>query len=266
MLKALADYAYGQQQFQIGSYTVNIIEKISEGGYAYVFKVVDINTNKEYALKKILCQDQERLSMAQREIEIMRALPEHDNLVRFYDSTIITEGKTKSALLLLELCSEGTIINLLERYNGELSMKQIMYILKEILTAVQIVHNFGFIHRDLKVENILLNSKKFKLCDFGSATSEIVDLSQASRTDLLGYQETFERETTLMYRPPEMIDLYQRHRIDFKADVWMIGCIAYTIAFFKHPFQDQSQLAIVNAHYSFPHNSRFDSKFHGFVS
>ncbi|CAG9312364.1 unnamed protein product [Blepharisma stoltei] len=266
MLKILADYAYGQQQYQIGNYTVNIQEKLSEGGYAYVYKCVDINTNKEYALKKILCQDQERYRMAQREVEVMRAIPENDNIVRFYDSTVITEGKTRSVLLLLELCTEGTLINLLEKYNGQLSLPQILYIIKEILTAVQVVHRAGFIHRDLKVENILLHNKKFKLCDFGSCTSEIIELSTASRNDLLSYQETFERETTLMYRPPEMIDLYARHRIDFKADVWMIGCILYTLAFFRHPFQDQAQLAIVNAHYSFPQGSRFNNKFHSFIA
>ena len=69
-----------------------------------------------------------------------------------------------------------------------------------------------------------------------------------------------------MYRPPEMIDLYARYKIDFKGDSWMLGCVLYTLAFCKHPFQDQTQLAIVNGHYSFPNNSRFENKFHGLIA
>jgi AP2-associated kinase len=55
---------------------------------------------------------------------------------------------------------------------------------------------------------------------------------------MLSCEETFERQTTLMYRPPEMIDLYAKHVIDTKVDVWMLGCVLYTIAYARHPFQD----------------------------
>jgi AP2-associated kinase len=37
------------------------------------------------------------------------------------------------------------------------------------------MHNKGIAHRDIKIENVLLNEKKFKLCDFGSASTQIVD-------------------------------------------------------------------------------------------
>jgi AP2-associated kinase len=57
-------------------------------------------------------------------------------------------------------------------------------------------------HRDLKLENVLLHDKRFKLCDFGSAT-----LISSGGTSDLDFDE-FEKYTTLMYRPPEMIDKY----------------------------------------------------------
>jgi AP2-associated kinase len=50
--------------------------------------------------------------------------------------------------------------------------------------------------------------------------------------------EGFEKNTTLMYRPPEMLDQYSKFDIDFKADIWMIGCILYTLCYAKHPFMD----------------------------
>lgn len=262
----LTDYIYTAERYTIGSMNIELKEKISEGGYAYVFKAVDTNTGQEYAVKKILCQSSELIAMAEREIEVMKSLPIHENIVRYYDSLIINQGNSKSVLIVMELCTGGTLVNLLEKYNRQLSQAQVFFITKEICQAILVIHSAGFVHRDIKIENVLLQNKKFKLCDFGSCSREIYDLASASRNQLLTYQERFERETTLMYRPPEMIDLYQRYTIDFKGDSWMIGCVLFTLAFCKHPFQDQAQLAIVNAHYSFPQNSRFDDKFHGLIS
>ena len=266
-LRAFADYYISSsERYTIGPYTIELREKLSEGGFAYVFKAVDTITGQEFAVKKILCQSTELLSMAEREIDVMKSLPVHDNLVRYYDSLITTQSGTKTALIVMELCTGGTLVNLLEKYNGVLSLAQIFYIMKEVSAGIQVLHDLGFVHRDIKIENVLLQNKKFKLCDFGSCGREIYNLTSASRQQLLTYQEKFERETTLMYRPPEMIDLYSRHAIDFKGDSWMLGCVLYTLAFCKHPFQDQAQLAIVNAHYHFPQNSRFEQKFHGLIS
>lgn len=64
--------------------------------------------------------------------------------------------------------------------------------------------------------------------------------------------ETFEKNTTLLYRPPEMMDQYQRKDIDFKADIWMLGCILYTLCFARHPFQEAQTLAIINGQYKLP--------------
>jgi AP2-associated kinase len=262
----LTDYLYTAERYTLSTITVELKEKISEGGYAFVYKAVDIATGFEYAAKKIICQSNELVRMAEREIQTMKSLPLHENLVRLIDSAIIQTASGKVAILVLELCTGGTLVTLLEKYERNLNLSQILFILKEICSGVLAVHSAGFIHRDLKIENVLLHSKKFKLCDFGSCSSEVFDLSSASRQELMALQEKFERETTLMYRPPEMIDLYQRARVDFKGDSWMIGCIAYTLAFCRHPFQDQAQLAIVNAHFNFPGNSRFDEKFHSFVA
>lgn len=52
-----------------------------------------------------------------------------------------------------------------------------------------------------------------------------------------------------MYRPPEMSDKYKNYVVNEKADIWMFGCIMYTLCFYRHPFQECSKLAIVNAHY-----------------
>ncbi|KEP63957.1 UNVERIFIED_CONTAM: Tyrosine kinase-like (TKL) protein [Hammondia hammondi] len=94
----------------------------------------------------------------------------------------------------------------------------------------------------------------FKLCDFGSSNTRQIDTAHCSREELLRTADEIERNTTLMYRPPEMVDVYRRLLIGPQADMWMLGCILYTLCFFRHPFQDASSLAIANANYTVPSN------------
>ena len=263
MFKGFSDLLSFEQRLQVGGHQVEVKEQLAEGGYAYIYRAVE--GGNEWALKKIICQSQDRMDLAQAEIAVLRRLPQHPNLIRYIDSCQGTESGQPVVFILMELCREGTLINLLERYNGQLTLPQILFIFKEVCSGVGVLHDLGVIHRDIKLENVLLSNKRFKLVDFGSCTNEVVDLSQVSRERMSKYEEEFERLTTLMYRPPEMIDLYARRVIDTKADVWMLGCILYSLAFFKHPFQDQPQLAIVNGFFTIPRDSRFDEKFHNFI-
>ena len=68
------------------------------------------------------------------------------------------------------------------------------------------MHEKGIAHRDLKVENILFEANKYKLCDFGSATNAVLDYNTTAKREISKQMEQFEKYTTLMYRPPEMID------------------------------------------------------------
>ena len=48
--------------------------------------------------------------------------------------------------------------------------------------------------------------------------------------------EKFEKYTTMMYRPPEMIDRYLKYRVDTQVDIWMLGCVIFSLSFGFHPF------------------------------
>ena len=86
-------------------------------------------------------------------------------------------------------------------------------------------------HRDIKVENVLLHNKKFKLCDFGSASTATLTHGTLSEDAIDETFESYEKYTTMMYRPPEMIDKYKRFNVSSKADIWMIGCVAFTLCY-----------------------------------
>lgn len=168
------------------------------------------------------------------------------------------EGGSKYLLILMELCTGGHLINLMEKFKGELNEPQILFVLRDVTAGINHMHSMNppVAHRDIKVENILLESKKFKLCDFGSATTETLDYNTASKGHIVDKFEGFERFTTLMYRPPEMIDQFFKYPVNEKVDIWMLGCVAFSLCYFTHPFQDAQKLGIVNAFYHFPEDPK----------
>lgn len=68
-----------------------------------------------------------------------------------------------------------------------------------------------------------------------------------------------------MYRPPEMLDLYLGHRVDEKVDIWMLGCVVYTMNYYVHPFQEVGKLAIINANFRFLEVTRVSEKMRDFI-
>mmetsp|Transcript_81141 Transcript_81141/g.169442 ORF Transcript_81141/g.169442 Transcript_81141/m.169442 type:complete len:669 (-) Transcript_81141:1697-3703(-) len=259
-----------RRQYVIRGRTIAEERQISEGGFAYVWKVRDIQTNEELALKKIHCQDQERLSMACREVELLEKLPQHPNLVRYFGETnnIREPGRPKEVSVLLELCPGGHLLDLLEKHKGVLSEQKILDVFTDVVRGVAVLHTLSppVAHRDLKVENVLLGADgKFKLCDFGSWSDVESDVSTMDRQQLGALEENIHRYTTMMYRPPEMVDFYQSFRISVKVDIWMLGCVLFTLMYYRHPFQDESALAIANARYHIPPAPEFSDKLQDLV-
>lgn len=67
-----------------------------------------------------------------------------------------------------------------------------------------------------------------------------------TKAEICEEEERIQKYSTSWYRAPEMADLYQKIVIDEKADIWALGCILYTLAFFVHPFQDVGNLGILS--------------------
>jgi AP2-associated kinase len=94
--------------------------------------------------------------------------------------------------------------------------------------------------------------KCFKLCDFGSCSSRTVDFARINKTEYSHIREEMEAVTTPLYRPPEMVDPYLQLEVSSKVDLWMVGCVLYTLAYFTHPFVDANAIGIAGAVYRFP--------------
>ncbi|KAG8267632.1 BMP-2-inducible protein kinase [Homalodisca vitripennis] len=138
---------------------------------------------------------------------------------------------------------------------------EVLQIFCDVCDAVSRLHHCQtpIIHRDLKVENILLSdSGSYVLCDFGSATGKVLNSSSQGAPAV---QEEIQKYTTLSYRAPEMVDIYSGKPITTKADIWALGCLLYKLCFFSLPF-GESALAIQSGTFTIPDNSKFSKGMH----
>lgn len=228
-------------------------ERIAEGGFGFVDLVQNPTTGQEFVLKRCGIQRQEIFELVNKEITLLRRFKDKHIVHLIASETSQNSGK-REAYLLLEYCSGGHLLAKLNGRNGiSLPLSDICRIFTQLLEAVAPLHASSppVIHRDLKLENILFSEEGFvKLCDFGSCALGYTSLRSAEERSRA--EESISKETTQMYRAPEMVDLYMRDELTEKTDIWALGCILYCLCFISHPFQDAGNLGILSAKLNFP--------------
>ncbi|KAI1432346.1 kinase-like protein [Xylaria sp. CBS 124048] len=248
-------------KIQVGEHRVVIQRYLSEGGFAHVYLVKlprPIDGTDQAVLKRVAVPDKETLRAMRIEVETMKRLKGHRAIVTYIDSHASElKGGGYEVFLLMEYCDGGGLIDFMNtRLQHRLTEPEILTIFSDIAEGVACMHYLKppLLHRDLKVENVLItvyNSKrKFKLCDFGSAAAPKPAPQTVAECRLL--DEDVQRHTTMQYRSPEMVDVYRKQPIDEKSDIWALGVLLYKLCYYTTPFEDQGQLAILNASYRFP--------------
>ncbi|XP_074063914.1 AP2-associated protein kinase 1 isoform X3 [Macrotis lagotis] len=249
--------------FGIGRHQVTVDEVLAEGGFAIVFLVRTSNGMK-CALKRMFVNNEHDLQVCKREIQIMRDLSGHKNIVGYIDSSInnVSSGDVWEVLILMDFCRGGQVVNLMnQRLQTGFTENEVLQIFCDTCEAVARLHQCKtpIIHRDLKVENILLHDRgHYVLCDFGSATNRFQN-PQAEGVNLV--EDEIKKYTTLSYRAPEMVNLYSGKIITTKADIWALGCLLYKLCYFTLPF-GESQVAICDGNFTIPDNSRYSQDMH----
>uniref|UniRef100_A0A182NCL9 Cyclin-G-associated kinase n=1 Tax=Anopheles dirus TaxID=7168 RepID=A0A182NCL9_9DIPT len=247
------------QTVEVASVKLRIKRVIAEGGFAYVYVAQDVQSNTEYALKRLLGTDKEECNNIIREINFHKQLSGHPNVVKFVAATFIDRTQSSNSqrraeyLLVSELCKGGSLYDCLEQ---DLAPETVLRVFYQATKAVAHLHSQPkpINHRDIKIENFLIGSDGLlKLCDFGSASTDSFapDVTwNAQQRDTL--EDALTRCTTPMYRAPEQLDTWANYPIGIKMDVWALGCILYCLCYRKHPFEDSAKLRIINANYTIP--------------
>ncbi|KAI0713105.1 hypothetical protein C8T65DRAFT_645489 [Cerioporus squamosus] len=240
------------QSITVNKYTVVVERYLSQGGFAHVYLVY--NTT-HHVLKRIAIPNEAMLSEVKKEVDIMRILKGHPNIVFLIDAAWhrMANG-TYEVFILMEFCPGGGIIDMMNRRLRErLTEAEILTIFVDVCEGLAAMHALKppILHRDLKVENILQASPtSYKLCDFGSATP--VQKVPSNTQELRALEADLNRHTTLQYRAPEMIDVHLRRPIDEKSDVWALGVLLYKLCYYTTPFEEHGPLAILNVQYKIP--------------
>ncbi|XP_061133780.1 AP2-associated protein kinase 1-like isoform X7 [Syngnathus typhle] len=249
--------------FTLGRHQVTIEEIVAEGGFAIVF-LVRTNQGQRCALKRMYVNNEHDLQICKLEIQIMRDLVGQKNIVGYLDSSIaaVGAGDVWEVLILMDFCRGGQVVNLMnQRLQTGFTEAEVLQIFCDTCEAVARLHQCKtpIIHRDLKVENILLHDQgHYVLCDFGSATNHFQD-PQTEGVPVV--EEEIKKYTTLSYRAPEMVNLYGGKVITTKADIWAMGCLLYKLCYFTLPF-GESQVAICDGSFTIPDNSRYSQDMH----
>ena len=254
---------------QVGGHRVVIEKYLSEGGFAHVYLVrlpKAIHGDDSAVLKRVAVPDKETLASMRTEVETMKKLQGRRHIVTYIDSHASQlKGGGYEVFLLMEYCNGGGLIDFMNtRLQNRLTEPEILKIFSDVSQGVAWMHYLKppLLHRDLKVENVLItavgSSRLYKLCDFGSSAPPRPAATSAQEGRMI--EDDVQKHTTLQYRSPEMIDVYRKQPIDEKSDIWALGVLLYKLCYYKTPFEEQGQMAILNASFKYPGYPSFSDR------
>lgn len=224
------------------------LKQIAEGGFAFIDLCKGVTDGHRYALKRILCHDDVQLSIAKREASVLSSLQPHPNIVKLYG--MIEYSSPTRVFMLLDYCDGESVFAHLTQRQGSLEEEVLYSVMRDTCCALKHMHSMKppIQHRDIKTENILRCSDgRYVVCDFGSCSTEEVQVKDLSRKELSDLEDVIDRYTTFTYRPPEMVDLYRGQVISVQVDMWMLGCVLFIMMNNKIPFSPESKLGILSA-------------------
>ncbi|KAM0752909.1 hypothetical protein T439DRAFT_346657 [Meredithblackwellia eburnea MCA 4105] len=265
---------------RVGAVTVQVDRFLSEGGFAHVYLATSEtpipagspNATTKHVLKRMAVPDKKGVQEVGKEVEVMRKLKSHPRIVNFIEASVSElTGPTKGyeIYILMEWCAGGGIIDMMNtRLQNRLTESEILKIFSDTVEAVAHMHYQSppLIHRDLKVENILLTPPNtFKLCDFGSTTVPLTRVPTAVN-EIQALEADINKTTTLQYRAPELVDVWSRKGYDEKIDIWALGVLLYKLCYYTTPFEEHGPLAILNAQYKIPPYPAYSNAIKGLIS
>ena len=246
---------------------ITLLKVLGGGAFGNVYLSTKKGISKYFAIKKInsnLIKQQKIYRYIMNEIKIMEKL-NHPNIVKFEEMRKINGDY----YIIMEYINGGDLSNCLKNYMKIYSKafpeETVQYLMKQIISAIKYLHNNNIIHRDLKLENIMVNfdnqydqnnlnmmKSTIKIIDFG--------LSQYLPENKLAYSAA----GTLLNADPLILKKFARiSDMDKKGygkeiDIWSLGTICYEMLTGKKLFKADNMNELVdkleNGTYKVPSN------------
>ena len=203
-----------------------IIRRLGGGSFADVYLGKE-NATEDLVAIKVLKKKYRKLDQCYelREVQSLQKLCKenlssqkgYDNIIKLKE--IIFEKKTGKLSLVFEYMETDLYELMKKRSPSRLSEEEIKDITYQMLLGLYHMHKYGFFHRDMKPENLLLTGKKVKIADFGLAR------------EIRSIPPFTEYVSTRYYRAPECILRSQNY--NSPVDIWAVGCIMAEM--YMHP-------------------------------
>ncbi|KAK2856484.1 hypothetical protein Q5P01_005219 [Channa striata] len=212
---------------RVGSYLVG--KMINKGSFAKVMEGLHIGTGEKVAIKVI---DKKKARQDSYVLKNMKREPRIHQMVRHPHIVLLLETleTENSYYMAMELCAGGDLMDrICER--KRLEEREVRRYTRQILSAVEHLHKHGIVHRDLKIENFLLDEhNNIKIVDFG--------LSNTLKPDSLSLELLNTQCGSPAYAAPELL---AHRKYGPKVDVWSVGVSMFamltgTLPFTVEPF------------------------------
>uniref|UniRef100_A0AAQ4PZ22 non-specific serine/threonine protein kinase n=2 Tax=Gasterosteus aculeatus aculeatus TaxID=481459 RepID=A0AAQ4PZ22_GASAC len=212
---------------RVGSYLVG--KMINKGSFAKVMEGLHIGTGEKLAIKVI---DKKKARQDPYVLKNMKREPRIHQMVRHPHIVVLLETleTENSYYMAMELCAGGDLMDrICDR--KRLEEKEVRRYTRQILSAVEHLHQHGIVHRDLKIENFLLDEhNNIKIVDFG--------LSNTLKAESLSLELLNTQCGSPAYAAPELL---AHRKYGPKVDVWSIGVSMFamltgTLPFIVEPF------------------------------
>ena len=234
-----------------------LLEKcIGKGSFGEVYLSKKKDSSTLFATKKIerdKVENNEGMKYLKNEILILHSL-KNKNIVKFED----VKKTKKHFYIVMEYCNGGELSKALEKYQVKygkpFSEEIVQHLMRQITSAIKYIHELKIIHRDIKLDNILLHfdsdEDKEKL-NMMKAQVKIIDFGFACRISKSGLQ--YSTLGSPIYMDPTILKKLnssgKKERqlgYDQKADIWSLGTVCYEMLIGRPAFDAEDMQDLVN--------------------
>ena len=262
----------------VGEY--KLFKLLGKGSFGEVYLTQKGNNPQIMATKSLDKKQTDRPSVKkyfENEISIMKEL-NHPNIVKFYD-LLATHSHY---YVVMEYCNGGGLSDCLKKYkklyNRPFTQEIVQYLMRQILEGLIYLHSRKIIHRDIKLDNILVtfsNDKDKNSLNMLASRVKIIDFGLATR---LGPEDlTYTALGSPINMDPLILKKYnkaggyeQLQGYNEKADIWSLGTICYEMltgeAMFKCNSMKELMHKVEKGNYTIPINSNFSKEAVAFLN
>ncbi|XP_053576585.1 serine/threonine-protein kinase 33 [Bombina bombina] len=209
--------------------------KLGQGSFGTVIEATHTETGKQWAIKKVNKEKAgtSAVKLLEREVNILKIV-NHDHIIHLEE----VFETPKRVYLVMELCEQGELKGVLHR-KKRFSETETRHIIRSLGSAVAYLHKKDIVHRDLKLENILVKSDEQTNEEETKLNIKVTDFGLAVQKGGVGIENMLQSTCgTPIYMAPEVINAHDYSR---QCDIWSIGVIMYMLLCGEAPFMGSSE-------------------------